>query len=488
MPRFLGFLSLIFLFCGCTNPFDAFNPYAYAPENPNSSWTPVKKNHLISSQYCDMLLPNDFDDNEITLGEIIDIALNNNPQTKITWAEARSKAALFGQSLSPYFPSVTGGGQYKRIRASSQAAAEATVAAGSTVGLVNFYVTIVTPKLNVSYTLFDFGERRSSSEAARQALYYADMSHNQEIQTVIQTVMQDYYDYLFQQEQLTALEADLATASETLDAAKQKHLFGVADLGDVSQAKTKFLQAKINSISQKRAVETAFAKLATDSGLPANMAFVVKPLPDRVYVSAVLDSVEDLIEQAQFQRQDFLAARARVKESEAKVTNAKSQFMPVVTGDFEMGRKWFVNFFSEKLNWDLTFKVTGPLFRGAYYRNGLRNAKSQLQKSTYELLDKELSIIEDVTTSHFDVGIAGETLEYTEEYLEEAKEQYDIAISNYRAGVNTILDVLSAQSSVADARSKLADSKRDWYVSLANLAYSTGALCTPTHENGQCGI
>ena len=57
-----------------------------------------------------------------------------------------------------------------------------------------------------------------------------------------------------------------------------------------------------------------------------------------------------------------------------------------------------------------------------------------------------------------------------------------IALSNYKAGTNTILDVLSAQSSLADSRAKKAQATRDWYSSLANLSYSTGSMCLPQCE------
>ncbi len=48
----------------------------------------------------------------------------------------------------------------------------------------------------------------------------------------------------------------------------------------------------------------------------------------------------------------------------------------------------------------------------------------------------------------------------------------------------TILDVMSAQSSLADARSKKANSQKNWFVSLASIAYATGSLCaTPNEED-----
>jgi len=61
-----------------------------------------------------------------------------------------------------------------------------------------YFLSTFTPALTLTYTVFDFGQTRSTSESARQALFMADWTHNQEIQTVIQTVMDNYYDYIYQ--------------------------------------------------------------------------------------------------------------------------------------------------------------------------------------------------------------------------------------------------------------------------------------------------
>ena len=91
-------------------------------------------------------------------------------------------------------------------------------------------------------------------------------------------------------------------------------------------------------------------------------------------------------------------------------------------------------------------------------------------------MSKELSVVSEIQNARTNLIAAKDALGFTEEYLKEAKKQFRIATENYRLGVNTILDVLSAQSSLADARAKLAEAKKNWYQSLAEIAYSTGAF------------
>ena len=97
--------------------------------------------------------------------------------------------------------------------------------------------------------------------------------------TVLKTVMNDYYDYLYQRHYLDALYADLENAQGSLDAANLKFATGVAALGDVAQARTEYLQTKIKIVTQQNTVETSYAQLATDIGLAANTNFEVQDLP-----------------------------------------------------------------------------------------------------------------------------------------------------------------------------------------------------------------
>ena len=46
----------------------------------------------------------------------------------------------------------------------------------------------------------------------------------------------------------------------------------------------------------------------------------------------------------------------------------------------------------------------------------------------------------------------------------------------YKAGVGSILDLLTAQSALAEARSQEAQARSLWFLTIAQLAHSTGVL------------
>ena len=458
---------------------DALDPFALAPSTPFSTWTPLKGNRLISAKFCETLLPPTFADGEMNLAELIDIGLQNNPTTKQTWALARAASAQYGQTLSEFYPNIQFTSQYTRQKGE--------FIEGGSLPPIPYLVTTAGPDCTLAYTLFDFGQRTAQSIAARETLYMADWTHNQQIQNVIQIVMNDYYDYIYQIKVLGSTEENLENAKMALDAANQRFALGLAALGDVAQARTQYLQTKINLTSQKQNVENAFAELATDLGLPANVPFKVQSMPEEIESTICLQSVEQLVAVAQTQRADLLAAQANIRSKESLVAKARRAVYPVVATYLDVGKYWFDHDRQENTpHWTAQISINFPIFQGFFYKNGIKNAEANLENSRAQFVQTELSIIQTVTTSYTNVKTAAQNVKDTDEYLKSAEMELNIAFSGYKAGVATILDVMSAQSSLADARSKKAGAQKAWYSSLAAIAYATGCLCMPAE--GKCAI
>jgi len=474
MKRFSFLFFGLLLITGCTSITD---PYANAPKESSTTWNPLKKNLLVSSEYFDTLVPCDYENKILSLAEMVDIALKNSPLTKASWSEARAQAAKYSQSLSSYFPEFNFVGTYQRERQ--------VFFTQNQFSTTPFYLTTVSPELHVSYTIFDFGERRNTSEAALYSLYYADYMHNQEIQNVLKVVMNEYYNYVYQKHLLKAYEEDLKTSEVVLDAAEKKRDVGVADLSDVSRARAKYLQKKIQTIEQRKTVETSFANLAKNVGLPANVTFQVQDLPEKLSVEPLLENLDQLVTRAQKNRPDFKAASAKVAMSLSNLGKAKAERLPKIQGNFDIGRSWWNDGKHDDYHFNLQLSLSFPLFKGFYYQNQTKSAEALLDKSKAQLYEKELTIIQEVTSAHSEVKSSTESIQYAEEFVQNSELQFDIALKNYKAGVNTIIEVLSAQSSLADARAKLVFSKKEWYSSIANLAFATGALVVNPNQRSQ---
>jgi outer membrane protein TolC len=57
-----------------------------------------------------------------------------------------------------------------------------------------------------------------------------------------------------------------------------------------------------------------------------------------------------------------------------------------------------------------------------------------------------------------------------------AEQSNEVALARYKAGVGSVLDLLSAQSALAGARAQQVLARLEWNTSLAQLAHDSGVL------------
>lgn len=470
-------LALLFLSLssGCDIK-GANDPFSYAPSSSHCVWTPppkAQKRLPLDEMNRDLQDYTEFSkEAPLTLAETIDVALFYNPTTKLSWANARISAAEYGQTLQPEFIQADIDGNYTRTRFAQFTGPQRQIV----------YETQYGGELQLTYLIFDFGQTRTTSEAALQSLYNADWSHNSQIQATIQLLMNDYYDYLYQKQLLYAAEQDVVNAKISLDATEESFQRGLSDVSDIVQAKTSYLHQKLAVVTQKQSLHNAYTKLIGDMGLPSDKPIFFQDYPEKIETFE-LDDLDILVLKANQNRPDLLAAEANVKSSELSIKAAKLQNFPTVNGEFDIGRKYYQHGITDTYDFAATVSLTYPLFQGFFIANTIKQARAVLESSQAELEQVQLSIIQEVANYRSDVSFALESLEYAQAYLDSAKEDYKVNLSKYKVGTGTIVDLINAQTAVSDARAQLAQSKNSWYTSVANLAYATGILLPPNPQD-----
>jgi outer membrane protein TolC len=412
----------------------------------------------------------------ITLGEVIDVTLRNNTQTRQSWALAREAAALYAQSEQNFFPQATASYALTRSRGLlgvgliPDPTNTGTPLPTAQVG----YMSQWGPQLALSYLIFDFGATRLSSQSAFHTLYNANLTHNRMLDTVIQNVTTEYYAYLYEKKLLVAYRDDIADAQVTLSAAGESLHAGIKTVVDVLQARAQLLQLETERVQQEQVVKTAYAALLTNMGIPAHLDLLFAEMPDHPAVYSVMSTVHELIQSALKTRSDLLAAQEELQSKEKAVQAAFANMLPNFNTTFDLGRTNYSGQITDQYDFTWTIGLSWPLFSGFYNLNVARQAKAAALYSSASLHALELDMIEQITTSHHNIAIARDALRYTEEYLKTAQQEHQTALAQYKTGVTTILTVTNAQANLADARAKKANALRQWFVALSTLSYATG--------------
>jgi outer membrane protein TolC len=85
-------------------------------------------------------------------------------------------------------------------------------------------------------------------------------------------------------------------------------------------------------------------------------------------------------------------------------------------------------------------------------------------------------VVFQVFSSYHSLGTATQRVRTTRDLLESAQAAEEVALGRYRAGAGSALDLLSAQSALADARAQEIGARFGWYAALAQLAHDVGVL------------
>jgi outer membrane protein len=400
----------------------------------------------------------------LTLAEIVDIGLRNNPATRLAWANAQAAAAAYGSQRGAWLPTIDGDVTGTRIK---------TVASQ---GRTAVKQSVLTPSFTLSYLVFDFGGRGGRVQAARQQLLAAGFTHNATIQDVVLQIQVAYFQYLADRSLLEAQRTTLAEAQANLQAAEERRRVGVATIADVLQAQTAASQAELDLQSIEGNLQTARGALALALGLPANLPYDVDSLAAARPVGELSDSVDALIASALRGRPDLAAARSEAEAARAAIGEVRSSLLPSLSFTATGGRTYATTIPNGDNSYTLSLGLAIPLFNGFSRQYDLRGAEYQAEAAAATTETLRQQVVFQVFSAYYTLQTATRRVRTAADLIASATQSSEVARARYKDGVGTVLDLLAAQSALASARAQQVGARLTWSVSLAQLAHDAGVL------------
>ncbi len=395
------------------------------------------------------------------LAEVIDQALCNNPQTREAWAAARAQAGLVGVARAAYLPGLNASLGSNRVRTHVEDK-DPTRATVNNAGLA------------FSWLLYDFGVREATLESAKQTLSAAIATQDSTAQAVFLAALQAFYQVHALQAALDAAELSEKSARESHAAAEARYRAGSATPADRLQAQTALSQATLTRIKVDGELKNARGALAAAMGLDAHRPLKLATLATTTPPASFEQDIESLITEARLRRPDLAAAEAQAQAARATVDATRAAHLPTIS--LTANPTWQNNAGLDTQTSAIGVSINIPLFSGFGQSYKVRTAEAQAEQKTAQRDRLRLQVALDVWKAYQSLLTATQSLRSTADLLASAEQSERVALGRYRAGVGSILDLLSAQSALASARQQRVQSSYDWNVSRATLAQSVGAL------------
>lgn len=407
----------------------------------------------------------------LTLADVIALALQDNPQTRLMAAQARQADAAFGSARARWFPTLSFDPTLTRNQPLT----------GNAVGRVGSSAlpaqrTQLTPSLTLSYLLLDFGGRSGTVDQARQTAAAADALSDATVQNTVLQAEAAYFAYNGARDLLTAEQQNVRSAVESRALAVDRYHAGLATVADTLQAATADAEARLELLTAQGGVQTARGNLAAAIGASAEEKFEVAAPTALPPVRDVAVDVDSLIARAVRDRPDLAAAEVQASGARDQVRVARSAMWPSLTVSGSAGHALSSTPALSGNTYALTFGLDFPLFNGLGKQYDARGAAAQADAAQARADATRVQVANQVFTSYANLQVATARVRASAQALASATESEEVARGRYREGVGTFIDLIVAQNALASARAQDAQARWGWYTALAQLAHDAGTL------------
>jgi outer membrane protein TolC len=295
---------------------------------------------------------------------------------------------------------------------------------------------------------------------------------------LVVTVVQSYYSLVASERKGKNAQQSLREAQQFLDITQKQEQGGEVAHSDVVKAQIQLEQR------QRDAQEAELA------GEKSRVGLAVLLFPDFRQDFAVVDDLQnqlglppfaDIQAMAAKNNPDIRAAQAAVEQEKWGVSSARSGFLPSLSFDYFFGidaNQFAINNRHNERNLGsaVQAQLTIPVWNWGATRSKLRQAQLHLQQAKLDLSVTQRQLLANLQSFFQEARTAGSQVQSLSHSADLASESLKLTLLRYTAGEVGVLEVVDAQTTLAQARNAFDDGLVRYRVALSDLQTLTGSF------------
>ena len=299
--------------------------------------------------------------------------------------------------------------------------------------------------LDLSYELDLWGRVRRSVAAAREEAQATAADYETAKLSLEAELAMDYFELRSADAQKQLLDDTVKAYSDNLQLTVGRFKGGVAPRADVAQAQTQLDTTRVQDTDvtvQRAQFEHAIAILIGKP--PAEFSLAAAPLnyqPPNTPIGLPSELLQ--------RRPDIAAAERRVAEANQQIGIARAAYFPTVTlggtAGFAgtQGSNWF--------SWPSGFWAVGPALAETLFDAGRRRATSESARANYDAAvatyrQTSLTAFQEVEDNVAALRILETETQQQQQAVTSSQESLQLFTNRYKGGVDTYLQVITAQT------------------------------------------
>lgn len=401
------------------------------------------------------------------MAQAVERALADNPSLGAQEAQSRASEESRKSRRGAFGPKL--GMTYSAIK--QERKTEPATARPPELGTYSWGVEISQPLFQGFRLLANYQKASLQADSDQAAMRNAELAMTEQVQT-------EFLNCLAADENVKSESDALARLRDQLRITKAFHEVGLRPRLDVLQAEVDVSQAENVLLQVQNTRDTAYARLNTYLGLPADAKISITGRLTHVPFRL---SLEQCLVRAYKNRPDlFIAAKAvEIARKDQRIVQA--DYYPQIEAYYNVRQtgnspdlQKVGNNSSRSSNWEVGLTASWNVFQwGVTYFDDKR-ASWVVTQMRHEEENLKLNVGYEIKSRLLAVREAEKRIAVAEKGVNQAREAYDAALARYQEQVGTNFDVLDASSNLTRAQASLTSARADYLTALAQIYTAMG--------------
>ena len=316
------------------------------------------------------------------------------------------------------------------------------------------------------------GTTSANVRIAEDAYKVASATQDAAVKTAVYQVQQAYYTLLGDQKTLLVRQATLKQARQNLATEQGLRQNQLATDLDVLQMEVTERQAELDLRTTVNQISFDRKTLSILLGWPLEKTYIASD-EDRP-VPAVKD-LDEALKTALGHRSELVTLDAQIDSARVTADQAKAGWSPVVslTGSLASGLDWTAGAATQNFSLGLNVALP-PVWDGGNTGAQVRQASDQAASSEIQRDQERQTITAQVQNDWFAVTDTRDRLDLAVTNVQQAQGVYDLEKLKLSVGLETVLDVLTAFTTLTTAQVGLEQAKSNYILAVLTLNNALG--------------
>jgi outer membrane protein len=407
----------------------------------------------------------------LSLAEAVRLAVENNLATLSARERTREAEGLRTESRAGLLPNVSAAAYQASL---TQNLAALGFQPGTFPGITNTFIgpfNNFDARVRLAQSIFDLSAIRNY-RAGRAGVRVAEAREQLAREQVANGTALVYLEALRAERGVAAARANVELAEALLKLARDQRDAGVATGVDVTRAETRLSQEQLRLAQSQFSSERARLNLQRVVGLPLESPLT---LTDQLrFTDDPLPSADAAVAQAAESRLEVRIAEEQIRVSELERKAISAEQLPSLAFVADYGVSGITPTDTALPTRRAAIQLNVPVFNGGLTRGRVAVAASRARQAELESGNVRGQVEEDVRLSLSGMRTAAAQVRAADESVRLAERELEMARDRFRAGVADNLEVVTAQTSLANSREAQVQALAEYNAARLNLAASLG--------------